>query len=110
MKIAAIRRHALSLPRATEEPHFHYASFRVAGKIFVTVPPDEEHIHVFVGEDERAAALALHAAFVEPLTWGAKVVGLRIALANADALIVKRLIDASHAARAPKSVRARPKT
>ena len=105
MKISTVRRYALSLPRSTEEPHFHFASFRVAGKIFVTVPPDDEHIHVFVGEEERAAALALHSTFVEPLTWGAKVVGLRITLADADAVVVKRLIDASYAARAAKPKR-----
>ena len=105
MKIATVRQYALSLPRAEEEPHFHYASFRVAGRIFVTVPPGEEYVHVFVGEEERAAALALHGAFVEPLTWGAKVVGLRIALAAADATVVERLIDASYAARAAKASR-----
>src|SRR6478672_5062537 len=48
MKIAAVREFALGLPEATEEPHFDFASFRVRGKIFVTVPPDETHIHVFV--------------------------------------------------------------
>ena len=67
MKIAQVRRYALSLPDATEEPHFEYSSFRIRGKIFVTVPPDEEHIHIFVGEDEREQALALHPAFLEKL-------------------------------------------
>jgi YjbR len=46
MNVAQVRRYALSLPDTTEEPHFEYSSFRVRGKIFVTVPPDEEHIHV----------------------------------------------------------------
>ena len=48
MKLAAVRRFALSLPETTEEPHFDLASFRVKGKIFATVPPDEKHLHVFV--------------------------------------------------------------
>jgi YjbR len=47
---------ALSLPEAGESPHFESTSFRVRGKIFVTVPPDEEHVHVLVDEDETAAA------------------------------------------------------
>ena len=37
-----VREFALSLPGATEEPHFDMSSFRVQGKIFATVPPGEE--------------------------------------------------------------------
>ncbi|MEY3251945.1 MAG: hypothetical protein RL227_918, partial [Pseudomonadota bacterium] len=46
MKIATVRTFALGLKDVTEEPHHHFSSFRYQGKIFVTVPPDEEHIHV----------------------------------------------------------------
>ena len=45
-----MRAFALSLPATTEEPHFDMSSFRVRGKIFATVPPDGEHLHVFVDE------------------------------------------------------------
>ncbi|MBS0447728.1 MAG: MmcQ/YjbR family DNA-binding protein [Proteobacteria bacterium] len=102
MKIAAVRRHALSLPEAAEAPHFDYASFRVRGKIFVTVPPDEQHIHVFVDDEVREQALALDPEFLEKLTWGAKVVGLRVRLADATPAVVTRLIDAAWARKAPK--------
>ncbi|HRD47398.1 MAG TPA: MmcQ/YjbR family DNA-binding protein [Caulobacter sp.] len=37
-----IRALALSLPEAEEHPHFDRASFRVRGKIFVTLPPISE--------------------------------------------------------------------
>ena len=77
MKLAAVRRHALSLPEVTEEPHFHYSSFRVRGKIFVTVPPDEQHVHIFVAEQQREPALGIHPEFLEKLTWGGKVVPSR---------------------------------
>ena len=50
MKPALIRKYALPLPETTEEPHFQYASFRVRGKIFMTVPPGERYIHVFVDD------------------------------------------------------------
>ena len=89
----------------TEEPHFHDASFRVRGKIFVTVPPDGEHLHVFVGEERREAAVALHPEYLEKLSWGAKVVGLRIALPNAEPGIVKSLLSAAWHHKAPKSLR-----
>lgn len=39
MTHAHIRTLALSLPEAEEHPHFDRASFRVRGKIFVTLPP-----------------------------------------------------------------------
>jgi len=104
MRLAQVRRHALSLPAVTEEPHFNYSSFRVRGKIFVTVPPDEEHVHVFVGEEQREPALAVYPQFLEKLTWGAKVVGLRVTLASAEASVVNRLVSSAWQSKAPKSL------
>lgn len=92
MKIDQVRRHALSLPDSSEAPHFHYSSFRVEGRIFVTVPPDEAHIHVFVDEDQREQALALDPGFLEKLFWGGKAVGLRVTLADADEAVVEELV------------------
>jgi hypothetical protein len=104
MKLIQVRHHALSLPEVTEEPHFQYSSFRVRGKIFVTVPPDEKHIHVFVGEEQREPALAMYPQFLEKLNWGAKVVGLRVKLAPATSSIVNRLINLAWQNKAPKSL------
>ncbi|MES2034140.1 MAG: MmcQ/YjbR family DNA-binding protein [Pseudomonadota bacterium] len=39
MSQATVRTIALSLPEAEEHPHFDRSSFRVRGKIFVTLPP-----------------------------------------------------------------------
>ena len=83
------------LAEVTEEPHHDYSSFRVRGKIFVTVPPDEEHIHVFMDETTRERALALYPEFAEKLLWGGKVVGLRISLPSASAGAVKALVHAA---------------
>lgn len=104
MKIADARRAAMALPEVTEEPHFNYASFRVKGKIFVTVPPEETHLHVFVGDDEREQALAMYPGFAEKLLWGGKVVGLRIALASATPSVVKALMQQAWARKAPKAL------
>ncbi|HEX2746550.1 MAG TPA: MmcQ/YjbR family DNA-binding protein, partial [Verrucomicrobiales bacterium] len=60
MSLAQVRRFALSLPETTEEPHFNFSSFRIRKKIFVTVPPGEEYIHIFVPAEEREEALASH--------------------------------------------------
>jgi hypothetical protein len=89
------REFALSMPGATEEPHFDMASFRVRGKIFVTVPPDECHLHVFVDETEAHAAVAEDAAAFEYLRWGQRIRGLRITLAAAPAQRVAELIEES---------------
>ena len=102
MKIDQVRRYALSLPDSTEEPHFEYSSFRVRGKIFMTVPPDEQHMHVFVGEDERERALALYPAFLEKLVWGGKVRGLRVRLSKASPSAVNRLVREAWLGKAPK--------
>lgn len=107
MKLEAVRKFALSLPHTTEEPHHNFASFRVQGKIFVTVPPDQEHIHVFVEEATRETALALEPEFVEKLLWGNKVLGLRVKLAPAKQSTVLALVQNAYENKAPKA-RAKP--
>jgi len=104
VKLEEVRKVALALPHTTEEPHHNFGSFRVRGKIFVTVPPDESHIHVFVAEEAREAAFALHPEFVEKLTWGGKVVGLRVTLSSAPAAAVTRLVSQAWRYKAPKAL------
>ncbi len=102
MKLEQVRRIAMSLPSVTEEPHFTYTSFRVAGKIFATAPPDGEHLHVFVEEEQRQLAMALEPEPLEVLTWGKRVVGLRVVLPKAKPALVKKLLLQSWARKAPK--------
>jgi hypothetical protein len=104
MKLAQVRRFALSLPETTEEPHFHFTSFRVRGKIFATAPPEGGHAHVFVGDVEREAALALYPGFVEKLFWGKKVAGIRVALAEAKPAAVNTLLRQAWSRKAPKAL------
>ncbi len=105
MTLTQVRRLALSFPEAEEAPHFERTSFRIRGKIFLTAKPTEPYIHIFVGEEHREPVLALHSLWAEKLTWGGKVVGVRIALGKAPASIVKTLVAAAWAAKAPKSLR-----
>ena len=92
MKLETVRVAAMALPETTEEPHHHFGSFRVRGKIFVTIPPDNEHIHVFVNEQDRELALAAYPEFTEKLLWGGKVVGVRVSLARATPAVVKAMV------------------
>ena len=107
MKLESLRQFALKLPEVTEEPHFKFSSFRVRGKIFVTVPPEQTHIHVFVDDDEREPALARHPEFLEKLWWGKKVCGLRVLMAKADPAVVQSLVKAAWRRKAPKTLQAR---
>ena len=99
MKVDTLRRHALALPGAIEAPHFNYTSFRVRGKIFMTVPPDGLHAHIFVPEAQREAALALEPDVCGKLWWGSKVLGLKVALAAAKPAFVKGLVRQAWAAK-----------
>ena len=99
---ARMRALALALPEAGEAPHFQRTSFRVRGKIFATA--EGEHLHVFVGEEERARALALHSGYIEKLPWGAKIVGLRIQLPAAPEKVVAGLLESAWRAKAPKAL------
>jgi hypothetical protein len=100
------RRIAMSLPAVTEEPHFEYTSFRVKGRIFATAPPDGGYLHIFVGDEEREAALFIESGFIEKLLWGGKVRGLRVALRTAKMPMVARLMKKAWLRRAPKALAA----
>ena len=101
MPLTAVRELALALPGATEEPPFDMVSFRVRGKIFATVPPDELHLHVFVDDAETQACVAEDPAVYEPLLWGGKPRGLRISLAGAARDRVAELLEESWSRKAP---------
>ena len=106
MKLSQARKYALSLPETNEEPHFDYASFRVRGKIFATVPPSGDFLHIFVGEEQRVTLIAAQPDIYEALHWGAKVVGVRVTLASANASTVHRLLLQSWLRKAPKKIAA----
>jgi hypothetical protein len=106
MQFDQVRHVALALPDTSEAPHFEYTSFRVRGKIFATAPPSEECLHLFVGEEDRVAMLALEPEFVEELIWGKKVIGLHITLARAKPEIVADLLRQAWFRKAPKRLTA----
>jgi hypothetical protein len=78
------------------------ASFRVKGKIFATVPPGEEYLHVFVDEPAAEAYVAEDPATFAPLLWGRRVRGLRVNLAAADDARLEEVIEESWRRKAPK--------
>ena len=77
------------------------SSFRVRSKIFATVPPGGQHLHVFVDEGEVHAAVAEDPAAFEPLLWGQRLRGLRIRIAAAPAHRIAELLEESWRRKAP---------
>ena len=103
MKIADVRRLALELPEATEEPHFEKTSFRVRGKIFATVAPDGSYMNVFVDDEQREIMVRVDSKAYETLTWG-KIAYLHVHLKNAKARDVGTLLRSAWERKAPKKL------
>ncbi len=101
---ATVRRLALALPGTTEEPHHDMTSFRVAGKIFATMPPEGGRVHVFVDDDEVTASCAEHPDAVEELWWGSTRRGCRVLLPKATPTLLRELLTEAWRRRAPKKL------
>jgi hypothetical protein len=74
------------------------------GRIFVTAPPGQQFVHVFIQEQLREQAVGMYPGFVEKLFWGGRVVGVRILLAQATATVVKSLVRCAWEGKAPKAL------
>jgi hypothetical protein len=103
-ELGAARRFALSLPGVTEAPHFDMSSFRVRGRIFVTVPPAGTRLHVFVDPLAVDGYVAEDPAAFEPLRWGERIRGLLVNLAAADGTRVREVIEESWRRKAPRAL------
>jgi hypothetical protein len=100
-----VRRIALSLPDSTQAPHHDMTSFRVAGKIFATMPPEGDRVHIFIGADEVAAYCAEYPGMVEALWWGKKLSGSRVVLEHASRDVVREMLIGAWRAKAPSRAR-----
>ena len=63
---------ALSFPEATEQAHMGHPDFRVGGKIFATLGPDEEWGMVKLPVDQQASFVAANPEVFQPASgaWG----------------------------------------
>ncbi len=104
VRAATVRRLALSLPETAEAPHHDMTSFRVAGKIFATMPAEGGRVHVFLNEDEVAAYCAEFPGAVEELWWGHKRRGCRVVLARATTTLLREMLTESWRHKAPEKL------
>ena len=104
VSVATVRRLALELPESAEAPHHAMTSFRVAGKIFATLPPDTGRLHVFLPQDEVAAYCVEFPMAIEELWWGKRLQGCRVVLRQAHRALVRELLIESWRRKAPKKL------
>jgi hypothetical protein len=103
----AFRKLALSMPDASEEPHFERTSFRIGKKIFATMTADGGEAMVRVPSRDRVRSLLKEhpSVFFSHGYWTARSGALGVKLASADPSMMKDLITDSWRTIAPKKRR-----
>src|SRR6266853_1875421 len=96
MTAAAFRRLALGFPEAVEAEHMGHPDFRVRGKIFATLGPDETWGMVKLTADEQALFMRTAPAAFKPAsgTWGRRGSTI-VSLAAVDEPTVRQALTAA---------------
>lgn len=97
------RRLALRLPEASEDAHMGHPDFRVRGKIFATLGPDEDWGMVKLAADQQSAFVRAEPDVFQPFNgaWGRRGC-TRVCLAAAQELTVRQALVAAWRNTAPK--------
>jgi hypothetical protein len=100
----ALRKFALSLPEAHEEPHFERTSFRVGKKIFATMTPDgrEAMVKLASPDDVEGLLSSRPDTFFGYGTWTTRNGALGVRLAKVESALMKSLVTGAWRAIAPK--------
>src|SRR5262249_26788835 len=99
---------ALSLPESSERAHMNHPDFRVRGKIFATLGPDETWGMVKLTPDEQTYFIRAEPHVFHPAsgTWGRRgctIIRLcEIRLCEADELLVRQALISAWRNAAPK--------
>ena len=105
MTVDDFRELALELPGASESCHMNHPDFRVGGKIFATIAPDETWGMVKLNLEQQTTFVDAEPESFEPIPggWGAKG-ATRVILAHANPESTRRALLAAWRNTAPKSV------
>jgi hypothetical protein len=105
MNAADFRKLALGFPEATENEHMNHPDFRVGGKIFATLGPDEDWGMVKLTPEQQAVYLSDEAESFRPASgaWGRNGATI-IQLADAEKSAVKEAIKTAWINTAPKKL------
>ncbi len=96
---------ALALPGASESAHMGHPDFRVGGRIFATLWPDENRGVALLTPDEQEMLVTAEPAIFAPVPggWGRKG-STNISLEAADAATVRSALTLAWRRRAPKTL------
>ena len=105
MTAKAFRNLALSLPEATEGAHMAHADFRVRGKIFASLGPEEDWAMVKIPPDEQADLLDEDGDVYQPAkgAWGVQGCTI-VQLRDARTQTVRTALVAAWRKAAPKGL------
>jgi hypothetical protein len=98
--LAHVRRIALSLPETVEQDHHGFTSFRVAGKIFATVP-NAAYLHIMLPDTHVEMAIGMSPQACEELWCGKRLFGVRVSLASIQAKLISMLLTEAWRLKAP---------
>jgi hypothetical protein len=85
------RQLALALPDAVEQDHHGFPSFRVAGRIFATLP-SPDRLRAMIDEHGIRSAVANWPESCREFYWGKRLACVEIDLPNADEPLVRELL------------------
>jgi hypothetical protein len=99
------RRLALALPEAVEGSHMDHADFRVNGKIFASLGPDEDWGMMKLTPDQQASYCRTDADSFAPFNgaWGKRGC-TKVTLKSADETTVRQALAAAWRNTAPKKL------
>ena len=100
MDAADLRRLALALPEAEEHDHFGRPSFRVRGKIFVTLP-EPGRANLKLPREEHEALVASDPETFGTITWG-QLIRTSVLLERVGAGELAELVEEAWRGVAPK--------
>jgi hypothetical protein len=105
MTVDDFRRLALSLPEASESAHMGHPDFRVQGKIFATIWPDEAWGMVKLTPDQQAVFVQAEPTTFMPVKggWGQKG-ATQVLLESANPTSVQNALLTAWRNRAPKTL------
>jgi hypothetical protein len=96
---------ALSLPEAVEGAHMDHPDFRIGGKIFATLWPDDKWAMVKLSPEQQAAFVRADPKMFEIIhgSWGARG-ATKVLLPRAKERMVRRALSAAWRNTAPKKI------
>src|SRR5256885_11101284 len=98
MRPQAFRKLALSMPDATEEPHFDRASFRIGKRIFATMKEETKEAMVGVADQDALQGLltSFPDAFFSHGKWTTNHGALGVRLPKVESKLLKELLTESY--------------